>query len=254
MSLPNTYYRLDRVTFPSGAYINLNIAPTNHKLEAMVNDPSYVNDKHWFGTSSGASYFHFTTYSNKYYWGRNGNEGNGGSYSAGTHTIVFNGENYSIVLDGATLGSGTNIASSQVLWLGRRDSAANFVGSYYYVKLTNKSNGTVVRDCVPAMRKSDSVVGLYDLANDVFYTNSGSGTLAYGTIFTGEENVTFTSNPLTFIVNENITFIGNFERMYNCRFKVNGTWKKAIMYKKISGQWVAGDVRYKVSGNWKNGS
>lgn len=41
-------------------------------------------------------------------------------------------------------------------------------------------NGTLVRDFVPCYRKSDSVAGLYDIVNDVFYTNAGSGTFAVG--------------------------------------------------------------------------
>ena len=36
-------------------------------------------------------------------------------------------------------------------------------------------NGALVRDFVPCYRKTDAVVGLYDLVNGVFYTNQGSG-------------------------------------------------------------------------------
>lgn len=45
-------------------------------------------------------------------------------------------------------------------------------------------NGTLIRDFVPAKRTSDSVVGLYDVVNDVFYTNDGTGTFI-GVITTG---------------------------------------------------------------------
>lgn len=40
-------------------------------------------------------------------------------------------------------------------------------------------NGTLIRDFVPC-KNSSSVVGLYDLVNDVFYTNVGSGTFTAG--------------------------------------------------------------------------
>lgn len=43
-----------------------------------------------------------------------------------------------------------------------------------------KNNNTKLFDFVPAKRDSDSVVGLYDLINDGFYTNEGSGTFSYG--------------------------------------------------------------------------
>ena len=46
-------------------------------------------------------------------------------------------------------------------------------------------NGTLVRDFLPSIRKTDLAIGLYDLVNEVFYGNSGSG------VFTGK----FKENP-----------------------------------------------------------
>lgn len=43
----------------------------------------------------------------------------------------------------------------------------------YYFKVYE--SWTLVRDFVPCYRKSDSVIGLYDLVNNQFYTNSWSG-------------------------------------------------------------------------------
>lgn len=41
-------------------------------------------------------------------------------------------------------------------------------------------SNTVIRDYVPCYRKSDNEPGLYDIVNDVFYTNAGTGTFAIG--------------------------------------------------------------------------
>ena len=41
-------------------------------------------------------------------------------------------------------------------------------------------NDILIRNFIPCYRKSDSVVGLYDIVNDVFYTNSGTGTFSKG--------------------------------------------------------------------------
>ena len=41
-------------------------------------------------------------------------------------------------------------------------------------------NGTLVRDFVPCYRKNDNEIGLYDIVNKVFYTNSGTGTFSKG--------------------------------------------------------------------------
>jgi hypothetical protein len=41
-------------------------------------------------------------------------------------------------------------------------------------------NNVLVRDFIPCYRKTDNEVGLYDLANGVFYTNSGTGEFVKG--------------------------------------------------------------------------
>lgn len=41
-------------------------------------------------------------------------------------------------------------------------------------------NGTKVRDFIPCYRKSDNEVGLYDIVNDQFYTNQGTGSFLCG--------------------------------------------------------------------------
>lgn len=50
----------------------------------------------------------------------------------------------------------------------------------YGLKLYTSADTTaLVRDFIPAIRTSDSVAGLYDLKNNVFYTNAGSGAFSY---------------------------------------------------------------------------
>ena len=53
----------------------------------------------------------------------------------------------------------------------------------YSVKLWN--GDTLVRDFVPVKRDSDDVLGMYDLVNDVFYTNAGTGSFIAGEELTG---------------------------------------------------------------------
>lgn len=50
----------------------------------------------------------------------------------------------------------------------------------YWMTIYDVDGITKLREFVPCYRKSDSVAGLYDLVNDVFYTNSGSGTFVVG--------------------------------------------------------------------------
>ena len=57
--------------------------------------------------------------------------------------------------------------------------ATGFIGKLYgnieiYVE------DIVVRNFIPCYRKSDNIIGLYDLINNVFYTNQGTGTFSKG--------------------------------------------------------------------------
>lgn len=53
----------------------------------------------------------------------------------------------------------------------------------YKCKITTQDG--VQRDFYPCYRKSDNVAGLYDLANDVFYPNAGTGAFTAGPINEG---------------------------------------------------------------------
>ena len=55
-----------------------------------------------------------------------------------------------------------------------------FIGKIYSLNISKES--AVVGEYVPAMRKADSVVGMYDLVSNIFLTNAGTGTFSYGTL------------------------------------------------------------------------
>lgn len=50
----------------------------------------------------------------------------------------------------------------------------------YSFKVYN--NNILIRNMIPTQRNSDSVLGMYDIVNNVFYTNSGTGTFIAGPI------------------------------------------------------------------------
>lgn len=180
--VPDTYTNLSCVQLVTGAYINVGIVPSNHLTELSVNDVSYVDKKNWIGTSAGANYYHFSTYSNKYYWGRNGSEASAGAWSSGDHFLEYNkGSNYQVYLDGVCLGSNSGISSGANLEIGRRGTnaiAADF--RVYFCRVTNKGTNELVRYLVPVIRNSDNEVGFFDVINNAFYANAGSGSLIAG--------------------------------------------------------------------------
>lgn len=55
-----------------------------------------------------------------------------------------------------------------------------YYGKYQFKECKIYENDAMVRDFIPVVRKTDSVAGLYDIVNDVFYTNQGTGTIIAG--------------------------------------------------------------------------
>lgn len=53
-----------------------------------------------------------------------------------------------------------------------------FKGKIYYCKIYD--GDTLIADLVPCYRKSDGVVGMYDIVSNTFLTNSGTGTFSKG--------------------------------------------------------------------------
>ena len=58
------------------------------------------------------------------------------------------------------------------------DYSLSGVHRFHYFKLYD--NGSLIKHLIPCYRKTDQVAGLYDLVNDVFYTNDTSGIFDVG--------------------------------------------------------------------------
>ena len=116
-----------------------------------------------------------------------------GAYTSGRHTwrTAWTEDVYDIVslyVDNVKIGDATR--NGQVSGVGTHSYlfAAHYVSGstdtdvgngsarIYSAKVVNaNNNNSVVRNFVPAMRNSDSVLGMYDTTHDVFYTNAGTG-------------------------------------------------------------------------------
>lgn len=75
--------------------------------------------------------------------------------------------------------AGTN-TNNKTFVLFAQDTVQNCISAtrLYYFKLFDQ--GTLVRDMVPCKRKSDNVLGMYDLIGNTFYTNNGTGVFTAG--------------------------------------------------------------------------
>lgn len=111
-----------------------------------------------------------------------------------------------------------NTNSSNMYFGSWQDSAYSMDWQLQYLKMYNTQN-KLIRDLVPCYRKADNVVGVYDLVNDVFYTNAGTGTFVKGNNVTptpeapieiqsvGEYDENLNKYKIPVKVNDNVTNI-----------------------------------------------
>lgn len=182
--------------------------------------------------------------------------GEGTSYTtnADTNFHKFKLENNNLSIDDVIVTTKGNSYTNTSLNLFRR----NFSGGYDYAsaKLRYckiKQNGVLIRDLIPVLDYTNLTPGLLDLVEMKFYKNNGTGQFRGYESGSGEY-VSITDNPVTFNnVYNSIFLYATFINSYNCRYKVNGTWKNGTMYIKENGTWKSGTPKIKVNGAWKEG-
>ena len=95
------------------------------------------------------------------------------------HTSTYKNKTFST--DGTSYGthSQTFTTTETPLYICSWGGGYYYQGRIYSCKLWK--SGQLVRNFVPCYRKSDNKPGLYDVVNNIFYTNSGSGDFTIGT-------------------------------------------------------------------------
>lgn len=97
------------------------------------------------------------------------------TFKNGDQQIVLNG------VSGSSNKTGTADGTATFYIFGRNNSGSignQTVMRFYYLQIY--MDGVLVRDYVPCYRKADSVIGMYDLVTNSFFTNAGSGTFEKG--------------------------------------------------------------------------
>lgn len=102
------------------------------------------------------------------------------------HLFDLNVPNNKVIIDSKEFEKiSTPFNTNLNFWLfGRNSNSSNLI--FYNKSKLYKSkmyvSEVLVRDYVPCYRNSDNVLGLFDLVNDVFYTNDGTGAFTYGSV------------------------------------------------------------------------
>lgn len=188
ISLPKEYEKLEYIEGTGTQYIDTLFSPTSqtkveYKIKFISGSDSYTV---LIGTRVGSastgrffpiSYGQTTTnyrisYGNKEVGTAiNFNTDYYGIYKPYEEKAIINSVSYSLTENGFTKAQNTTICL-----FGTNGYDSNHYcskGRIYYTKFYE--NDVVVRNFVPAKRKSDNVIGMYDMVSGQFFTNSGTG-------------------------------------------------------------------------------
>ena len=215
-SISDEYDHLEYIesTNGGGQYINTGLPASTklRKLTAHLNLTTSKTSQILFGSTAGGYYFYreYDTARPNY-----GAHGPGGPYIQ-TALPMTPGETYGTIEIGAdksvsltiTKNTGSDWVSETKTGTHKNDFSGtdnsflfgyNNSGSLGYpvpCKLYSFkvwSDAGLIRDFIPAKRRSDGAIGLYDAVNKQFYTNAGSGTFTAGPVLTDRNAAFFES-------------------------------------------------------------
>ena len=200
----NDYQLVEYIESSGGEYIDTLYKPNNNtRVYASyykTNDYSFV-----FGARTNYSvndFFEFYDNSTRAYWAQFYNRNVG-------ETIISHNNN---TIHKVNMGNGYATIDDQKLNI--TDTTATFTGTYnLFIFGLNESgsiegrklngriyefkiydNGAIVRSMMPAVRKSDNIIGMYDTVNNTFYVNKGTGSFTKGNNIY-KEIINLVSNP-----------------------------------------------------------
>ena len=217
--LPSGYTQVDYIQNTSGAYIDTGYVPdyTNGFRIEVEYEPTVASQRYCVLSSyNGANHISLevTTGNKSRFYYKDGTIDNSiGTITLSKNKVVVDYTNNSIkhIANGTqSTPSGTLSGTTPSLYMfvdrDKRFSTFTQPLRIYSCKLYN--NGTLVRNFIPCYRNSDSVVGMYDVVNNVFYVNEGTETLTYGSVsptpnsqipievVTGEQNIKISNKNL----------------------------------------------------------
>ena len=208
--IPSDYQEVSYIESTGTQYIDSGVAVTPVGLQMVIDcEITEFIDGYIFGhylANHGANRFNLETYTdNKLYvgFGTQGTIIQSEELSLNTRykisALLKNGEqvlkidDLSYTASGSTWNPAYESENGNVFLFARNTdgTASSFSKIKLYKFAMYDYSGELIRYYIPCYRKSDSVIGLYDLVGKQFYTNSGTGTFNKGENFYGSfESVT----------------------------------------------------------------
>ena len=187
-SIPNMYQRVEYIEGTGTQYINTGVSlfsTSSHRILIDFMPTSLYNYNTIWGSSYDGNTFEAWIYSTGSLAGRYN------SVLYGSNNTITNNTRYLIdfrrnsdgamskYLDNSFIGSGTAADkitdASFYLFLSGSD-----YGKYKLYDCTLYQDGKIVSKLIPCYRKSDGVVGVYDVVSSTFKVNNGTGTFTKG--------------------------------------------------------------------------
>ena len=190
--LPIGYTQVDYLESSGTQYIDTGIKgnqDTKIILDFEGTDFFYSGNKTIIGSRTGATEKHYgitiSAGANPYlYSGYNKVSQEGVRISLNTKYNVFKDKN-TTYLDNTQMTNTTYTTfetPTNMYIFAMNEGGAKFYSSIKLFTLKIYNNNELIRDFIPCYRNSDNEVGLYDLVNDTFYTNQGTGAFTYGSV------------------------------------------------------------------------
>lgn len=193
--LPNGYQLLEYIQSSGTQWIDTGIkGHMNYTYEIEFQQTDTGNYRNWgtFGQSSYVGLNMSLTYGGSGFIVRWESQSSKqqyvdlGSIDTNKHTLkIVNGEIYYDGIDkGKSVGHSNSLVIDYNLFLGTINPggttpSANSKTKFYLYKVYDE-NSALIQNLIPSKRKSDNVIGMYDIVSGQFFTNSGTGSFTAG--------------------------------------------------------------------------
>lgn len=186
--LPSEYQEVEYLESIGTQYINTNFKPNNNTtVKTIAKFNNVLRNGALFGTRTAYNsddFYSFVIVGNENNFRTDFYNNVKVSVAKGTQELeIVKNKNVTVVNGTETINDYGIFDCNYNLFIFAMNNGGNTNGwlalaRIYYLQIIN--NGSLVRNFIPCYRKSDSVAGMYDLVNNVFYTNAGTGSFIVG--------------------------------------------------------------------------
>ena len=178
--VPLEYQMVNYLESRGTQYIDTDYFP-NNLTKIVMKFNQTVNNNPLFSSNSGTSYTDFSGYGNQNGLFEFGKGTISSTINTNTDYVLEQSQN-GLIINNTLMGTYNSqvFTSSTSLKIGY--NTTGFIGKIYYVKLWD--DNLLVRNMVPCYRLDDNKTGMYDVVNDIFYTNAGTDEFIMGNFYT----------------------------------------------------------------------